>query len=668
MNTEIHPPPYADLLVILAGNNDSDRPKNLNLSSSSSQNRLHRFCDLLLSWLITLAFLSYTIYQIILAVFNCRLENTYISLKTMRSTYLDRFPPELFYEIFPYFTCDEIFLSFYSINDYINNVVSNYNGYYLDFSKDDIRKAEFDSICSIISPSQVVGLKISKTKFNLFDHYLLGQSNGQSFTRLDLLWLHGTISYDEKLSKQLRSLINFDHLRSFRFDCPKNRYSTARYISLFKNVRHLIGYSSKTFQQLCSCIPRHLRFLHMFFDSIDDLRNLVHPNAHQLYSLGVGILCIKHEFHNLCLFFNNHQWTHLVQFNLNLQEIKNIRFQAIQYILSSMFRLKYLTIVLSEQVIDRQSSIFNGYQWKLFISKTLFHLIKFNLKIAIEEESEIETNHYLNTFQTSWWIKEKRWFVEYVKEEQALMTVPYFSTKMIDNSTIKSFSLWKQPEIFCSNIREMKINFDQLKLDDQYSGLFVNVNRLSFDGHLTTNSLINIRQMIHIDKIEYFHCSSTIEHVHDFTQFIQDMTNLLSLSIQCVDALHLFDAILSPLFSIRRLILLDYSSKTRTMLMQRVCFLFPALIDLTIKYHSKRLFCYLVNELIHLENVSFDLKKYEHVPNRQWIGQHTRLANHLFQSEVFNINYQKRIFVLWINRDKINFNQPQPIRQTCPIQ
>ncbi len=55
--------------------------------------------------------------------------------KKMSETYFDRFPIELIYEIFSYFSCDEIVHSFYSINKYLNNIIENY----LDFSSDEIR-------------------------------------------------------------------------------------------------------------------------------------------------------------------------------------------------------------------------------------------------------------------------------------------------------------------------------------------------------------------------------------------------------------------------------------------------------------------------------------------------------------------------------------------------
>ncbi|CAF0986409.1 unnamed protein product [Adineta steineri] len=534
---------------------------------------------------------------------------------------------------------------------------------------EDIRKSAFDSICSNISPSQIIGLKLGKTKFNLFDQYLLGRNGEQSFTNLRSLWLDRTISYNENLSRWMQSKINLNNLHSFHFTCLDGDLFAQLHNSSFENLSYLIGNSSRKFRQLSNGIPKHLRTLHMFFDTIDDLNDLIGSNAHQFYSLGVGFQCQIDNLHQFCSLFKNHQWTLLIQFNLNLQGINNIHFETIKYLLSSMFRLNYLTLIFSKQELIHQSDVLNGFQWELFISETLIYLKKFFLKIPLTEQSNDEINFYFNTFQSSWWINEKTWFIEYFPVENVFMTVTYFAPKIIDNSIVDSFFMMKRSELSYLNIREMKLYFDKLNpiylSIDHYYGRFCNVNRLSLNGHLTGDIFINIRHLINIEKIVHFQISSTITQCYRLAQFIRDMTNLSSLHIQCVHVLHIFDSILSPLVLVRRLDLFGYQTTTRSLLLKRVRFLFPALIHLTIEYHSRRLFRYVLNELVHLEEIHFHLKDYDHVPNHHWIEQYTRLINHSFQSEVFNVNHKERTFVLWINQEKVN---NQSIHHKCLIQ
>jgi hypothetical protein len=135
--------------------------------------------------------------------------------RKMSATYFDRFPIELIYEIFSYFSCDEILHSFYSINKYLNNIIENYHFYYLDFSSDEIRKKEFDLICLLIHPKQIIGLKIGKTRFHLIEEYLNGK---EIFSRLRLLWLDQTISFNEIYSQWIFSFVNYNQLCLFRFD------------------------------------------------------------------------------------------------------------------------------------------------------------------------------------------------------------------------------------------------------------------------------------------------------------------------------------------------------------------------------------------------------------------------------------------------------------------
>ena len=94
------------------------------------------------------------------------------------------FPIELIYEIFSYLSCNEIVQSFYSINERINNLIVNYNGYSLDFSSSDIRKHDFDLICSLINPSEIIRLKISRSEFNLFERYFIELNGNKHLTNL----------------------------------------------------------------------------------------------------------------------------------------------------------------------------------------------------------------------------------------------------------------------------------------------------------------------------------------------------------------------------------------------------------------------------------------------------------------------------------------------------
>ena len=237
----------------------------------------------------------------------------------MGETYFDRLPIELFDEIFVYFSCDEIISSFYSINEYFNGIIQNYENYFFDFSSSNMRKREFDLICSMICPSQIVGLKLGKSRFDLIDQYLNGINDQKSFPRLRSLWLDETILFNELSSQWISSRINYDNLHSFRFDSIDKLVFIKRSDCSFENLRRLIGCSSTLFRRLSKEIPKHLTCVQMVFTSIDDLNCFLNPNAEQLRSLGVVLKCPSDDIDQLCSLFDKYQWKELIEFNLNLE-------------------------------------------------------------------------------------------------------------------------------------------------------------------------------------------------------------------------------------------------------------------------------------------------------------------------------------------------------------
>jgi len=340
-----------------------------------------------------------------------------------------------------------------------------------------------------------------------------------------------------------------------------------------------------------------------------------------------------------------------------------------------MSRLKYLTLIFSKQ-ISTNSRLFDGNQWKSFLSTSMINLKRFSLKIFIEDQSEDQITNCLNTFQSSWWLKQKQWFIEYDFEQNALITVPDFSSKIFNNCDSHPFHMLMNPELFYLNITELKLNLIELNHMNEFlistdndRPCFCHVTRLSLDGHLTKSICKKIRNNINIRIIEHFEILSTSDDLQEFAQLIGDMNNLSSLYIQCLHTLHLFRLIpSSSLFSIRHLLLFGHEVKTIKRIYPDLCYLFPYLTDLKIEYHSRQILCYLLNNLIYLDQISFRLNQHDHVPNNTWIVEHSRLTNHSFESEICNVNYKEKIFVIWINQDKNNDQSYHHKSHKCPIQ
>jgi hypothetical protein len=378
----------------------------------------------------------------------------------MSEIYFDRLPIELIHEVFSYLSCHQIIQSFYSLSNHLNNIIRNYDYFYLDFSSDEIRKKEFDLICLLIHPKQIIGLKFGQNRFNLIEEYL---NRKETFSRLRSFYFEKSILYNEQLSEWIHSKIDYQNLRLFRFDQIDERFF---HRESFDHLSHLVGYSSSLFRRLSNQIPIHLTFLHMFFNSIDDLICLINSNIQQLKSLGIGIKSNSNDINQFSSLFKNYQWKKLIQFNLNLQgtiilisklifvfflELNDVQWRTIKEILSPMSQLRYLTLIFSKQN-SMNSRLFNGNEWSLFLSISLPYLKRFDLKLPFEEESEERIKECLNTFQRSWWLNVKQWYIEYISDENAFATVPYFVNKIFDHSNLHLFDKMINSKIFYSNI------------------------------------------------------------------------------------------------------------------------------------------------------------------------------------------------------------------------
>ena len=320
-----------------------------------------------------------------------------------------------------------------------------------------------------------------------------------------------------------------------------------------------------------------------------------------------------------------------------------------------MSRLRYLTLIFSRQS-SINSRLFNGYEWASFISASLPYLKRFDLKLPFHVKFASSIHFHLHLFHTSWWLNEKQWYIEYVSKENALMTVPYFLSKILDHFDLNVYDGMLYPKIFYSNIVELKLNSIEFakSSDGNCCHQFSQVKRLSFNGPLTEKVFDRIQSYVNLEKIEHFQYFSQSDGNDGFLGLMNKMTNLSSLHIQYKNVLHLFRQFRFPLFNIRHLVLFDYRRRTMKRLFIIICSLFPRLTHLETSYHNRRIFLYLLRNLLFLEELNFRLTAHKHVPNHHWIASKTPLKSDSFLSEIFNVDHAERIFLLWLHRHPQN--------------
>ena len=156
-------------------------------------------------------------------------------------------------------------------------------------------------------------------------------------------------------------------------------------------------------------------------------------------------------------------------------------------------------MILSKHSV-RNNRLFDGNEWKLFLSTFCTYLKSFNFNLSVVKLPERRIYSCLRTFRSIWLLKEKRWLVEYVHQLGAFVTVPYFAAKIFDNLSLSSFGAMANAELLYSNITDLRLSsVEEHQLDElllwqhRDRPRFCHVTRLSLNGHLTMNILDKIR-------------------------------------------------------------------------------------------------------------------------------------------------------------------------------
>ncbi|CAF3886557.1 unnamed protein product, partial [Rotaria sp. Silwood1] len=192
---------------------------------------------------------------------------------------LDRLPVELIFNIFNYLTAIEILHSFYSFSQYLRQCIRKYQQYKINFQT--IHKHEFDWICNVIHPDQIMTLTLSDSEetpgqMDLF--FSCFATFDQSFTRLKHLRLRNPEEFPNlSQMKCLHTLtIDFKRWAIYSFDYEHIRRYDKYLANIFRlpTLRTLILNNESlnidfNFQLLP--IAEHLHTFQVHLKSIDNL-------------------------------------------------------------------------------------------------------------------------------------------------------------------------------------------------------------------------------------------------------------------------------------------------------------------------------------------------------------------------------------------------------------
>ena len=294
---------------------------------------------------------------------------------------LDQFPVELIFDVFTYLTASEILHSFYGFSRYLKHCIRSYQQYTVNFKS--IHKREFDRICNVIRPDQIMTLTISddeETPGQMALFFTRFPTFEQSFTRLEHLRVRNLEDFPDLSQMESLRTLTVDIVRSppgsfenFHIQQYDNKFanifrlSTLRTLILKKDSAN-IPFTFKTLP-----VAEHLNEFQIDLRSIDNLLFIFKriPNVRRLtFSLNTA----SHDNDFMLGLDAPPPLTHLtMKVSYGLRE-------EIRRIVQSFSMLIYLNIHIERNQIDIHQWL-EGDWWQALVDEFLPQLKVFRLRV-----------------------------------------------------------------------------------------------------------------------------------------------------------------------------------------------------------------------------------------------------------------------------------------------
>ena len=369
---------------------------------------------------------------------------------------LERFPIELIHQIFHYLHTDAIFLAFSNLNGSFNRIIDTYDRYQLNFQSKS--RMNFDSILHSIHPNQVTALTLSNLddtsgQFQLF----LSIFSLKQFSRLQSLRLIQP-SNPTDFNEILLDLHTLTSLRSLSIlHCPPTSVNQQTFL-IFSSFLN----SSTSLQRLSLSGTLNNLFEHSFHSSIthlyfnDNIFNtiplpLITNRMPLLKSLDTAITMKITPIYSP-------SFNHLTRLILTIFiEMKNIELKNLLNPISTLRSLK---------IIANGKQWFNGHFWEECLP---INLKKFQFNFCTQS-IHINEKLVFETFQTSFWLRRKHWYVMLDYQMNPTMihlyslpfcdTQFYYRPTMDANRTFQSSIPWKKP--YLNRVNSLTVDLSTL--------------------------------------------------------------------------------------------------------------------------------------------------------------------------------------------------------------
>ena len=296
--------------------------------------------------------------------------------------FLDQLPVEIIFDIFTYLSTIEILHSFYSFSRYLRQCIRSYQQYKINFTS--ISKNEFDRICKVIRPDQMMALTLSddeETPGQMAIFFTRFPTFEQTFTRLEYLHIRNFAEFPS-LSHMISlhtiaidfirwPIYSFEYAHIQQFDdklATIFRLPTLRTLVLNRESLNIRFNVNKFF------IGEHINKFQIHLRTIDNLPFIFKcvPNIQRL-AISLNTTSFDNDFSSRLNVPKS--LTHLtikVSFGLR---------NEIQYIIQSCINLIYLNVHIERNQMDTYQWL-DGDWWQSLIDEFLPQLKMFHLRVC----------------------------------------------------------------------------------------------------------------------------------------------------------------------------------------------------------------------------------------------------------------------------------------------
>ncbi|CAF3819929.1 unnamed protein product [Rotaria sp. Silwood1] len=277
------------------------------------------------------------------------------------------------------------------------------------------------------------------------------------------------------------------------------------------------------------------------------------------------------------------------------------------------------------------AEICDGYRWQLLTSSLITFNFKFHASLVLSEQT-------LDSFRSTFWLEEKRWFVAY--QEHYLFSIPYFAPS---DAAIpyKSSVYFTAPDnsVIYDHVTKVVVT----KVPIQISVRFSYIKVLELRCSISLETLLSI---VNLSKVEHLTVSS-YEYI-SLMAFIRAMPSLHSLSIEHCSKFNLIEEMQGNQIEQIRILQISYYPDRTDHFIEQMCRCFPSvehLIVPCIVSRSAMIRC--IDGFKKLSSASFSIydlskknvQKYNNNPDsiisesRRLIhGAYTLRYNHMFEA------------------------------------